>query len=157
MTRTLRRLATALVLVAVAGCGVRPSDVIPVGPPPSGAVAPARATRLYLVKDDQLQAVTRSRGRWHPADVLAVLADGPTAKEQAQGYTTDIPLDAAPFTVVSEPGGRLVVTRLGSSGELSELAVGQIVCTVAALLPGGDGEITVADAEPAVDPRTCPR
>gem|GEM_PF-4783588 len=37
-----RMLAAGLVsLAAITGCGVRPSDVIPAGDPPSGHVAPA--------------------------------------------------------------------------------------------------------------------
>ncbi|GAT69465.1 hypothetical protein HS048_20350 [Planomonospora sp. ID91781] len=42
-----RVLAAGLVaLIAVAGCGVRPSDVIPAGDPPSGPVAPTTAVTL---------------------------------------------------------------------------------------------------------------
>ncbi|GAB2942674.1 hypothetical protein ACFMQL_35265 [Nonomuraea fastidiosa] len=145
-----------LALVVVAGCGVRPSDVIPVGPPPSGPVASARATAIYLIKDGRLHPVPRPRGRLYPADALALLAAGPTAQERQQGYTSDVPREAEPFTVASEQGGRLVIIPSGPPGELPERAVGQIVCTVAAMLPGAAQDITVAGAEPRVDPGDCP-
>ncbi|MFG1694394.1 hypothetical protein [Nonomuraea sp. NPDC049309] len=156
--RRMRRVlvAAGLALAAVAGCGVRPSDVIPVGPPPSGPVASPRATVIYLVKDGRLHPVPRPRGRLYPADALALLAAGPTAAERGQGYTSQVPRDAEPFTVASEQGGRLVITPSGAAGELSQRAVGQIVCTVSAMLPGAAQDVSVAGADARMDPADCP-
>jgi hypothetical protein len=153
-------LAAGLVsLVAVAACGVRPSDVIPVGDPPSGAVAPTSEITLYLVKNGRLSAVTRPGRRLSQADTLALLADGPTAREQAQGLTTDVPPEAGPFSVTAAPGrppGHLVVTPSTPAGELSALAVEQIVCTAAARVPAGPAQVTVVGAGQDVGPRSCP-
>ncbi|WP_084965340.1 GerMN domain-containing protein [Thermoactinospora rubra] len=157
-----RVLAAGLVsLVAVAGCGVRPSDAIGAGAPPSGGVAPLAPTTLYLVKNGRLSAVTRPGGRlspgrpMFPADTLALLAAGPTAEERARGLTTDVPPDAGPFSVTANPPGHVVVTLSTPAGELSTLAVEQIVCTAAALAPQGPAQVTVVGAGQSVGPRTC--
>ncbi|MFD1930644.1 MULTISPECIES: hypothetical protein [Nonomuraea] len=155
-----RALAACLVsLVAVAGCGVRPSDVIPAGDPPSGPVVPTTTITLYLVKNGRLSAVTRpSGGRpLFRADTLALLAAGPTAREQALGFTTDVPPEAGPFSVIVKTAGHVVVTLSAPAGELSPLAVGQIVCTVAAATPPeSPAHVTVVGAGQGVDPRKCP-
>ncbi|MFD0474702.1 hypothetical protein ACFQ0B_45510 [Nonomuraea thailandensis] len=53
-------LAAGLVwLVAVTGCGVRPSDVIEAGDPPSGRLAPTWEASLYLVRNGRLSVVNR--------------------------------------------------------------------------------------------------
>ena len=153
----LRVLAAGLVsLVAVTGCGVQPSGVVPAGAPPSGAVAPTATITLYLVKNGRLSAVTR-RHKGHPlfpADRLALLA-GPTPKEKAHGLTTDVPPGARPFTVTAERPDRLVVTLSTAAGDLSALAVDQIVCTTAAATPGSAVQITLVGAGQSVGPRNC--
>ncbi|MFE3455019.1 GerMN domain-containing protein [Nonomuraea sp. NPDC059194] len=155
-----RVLAAGLVsLVAVAGCGVRPSDVIEAGDPPSGAVVPTTTITLYLVKNGRLSVVTRpSGGRpLFRADTLALLAAGPTTMEKADGFTTDVPPDASPFSVTVKTAGHLVVTLSTPAGELSTLAVDQIVCTAAAAtVPKSPPKVTVVDAGQSVDPRNCP-
>jgi hypothetical protein len=162
-----RGLAACLVsLVALAGCGVRPSGVITGGAPPSGAVAPSvspppgpgeptTTITLYLVRNGRLSAVTRPGGPLSQADTLAVLAAGPTAREQAQGLTTDVPPEAGPFSVTAEPAGHLVVTPSTPAGELSTLAIEQIVCTAAAAAPESPTQVTVVGAGQGVDPRNC--
>jgi hypothetical protein len=143
-------------LVTVTGCGVRPSDVITGGAPPSGAVAPATTITLYLVKDDRLSAVTRPGGPpLSPADTLALLAAGPTAREQEQGLTSDVPSSAGLFSVTGRSAGHLVVTLSGPAGELSTLAVDQIVCTAAATIPRDSVQVTVAGGGQSVGPREC--
>jgi hypothetical protein len=152
-----RRLAAGLVsLVAVAGCGVRPSEVITGDAPPSGAVAPATTITLYLVKNGRLHAATRPGGPLSQAGPLTLLAAGPTAREQAHGVTTEVPPEAAPFSVTAEPAGHLVVTLSTPVSELSALAVEQIVCTAAATAPGSPAQVTVVGAGQSVGPRNCP-
>ncbi|TMR96276.1 hypothetical protein [Nonomuraea basaltis] len=155
-----RVLAAGLVsLVAVAACGVQPSDVIPAGDPPSGAVAPTTTITLYLVKNGRLNAVTRPGPGGRPlfnADTLALLAAGPTAREQARGLTTDVPPEAGPFSVTVNPAGHLLVTLSTPAGKLSTLAVEQIVCTAAATVPESTAQVTVIGAGQSVGPRSCP-
>lgn len=152
-----RVLAAGLVsLVAVAGCGVRPSDVIIGADPPRGAIAPTWETTLYLVKNGRFSAVKRPGRRLSQADTLALLAAGPTAREQAHGLTTDVPPEAGPFSVTAKPTGHLVVTLSTPAGELSALAVEQIVCTAAATAPESPAQVTVVGAGQRVGPRSCP-
>ncbi|MEU4233552.1 hypothetical protein AB0F17_55500 [Nonomuraea sp. NPDC026600] len=152
-----RVLAAGLVsLVAVAGCGVRPSDAITAGDPPSGRVEATPTITLYLVKNGRLSAVTRPGGQLYLSDRLAMLADGPTAREQAHGFTTDVPFEVGPFSVTAEPGRPLVVTLSTPASELSTLAVEQIVCTAAAIVPGSPAQVTVVGAGQSVGPRNCP-
>ncbi|MFI7231678.1 GerMN domain-containing protein [Nonomuraea angiospora] len=153
-----RALAAGLLsLLAVAGCGVQPSDAIPAGDPPSGFVAPPRKIILYLVKDGRLRMVTRPDRRLPPADTLALLAAKPTASERARGLTTEVPPEAAPFSLAAEPTGHVKVTLSTPAGDLSTLALDQIVCTVAAMAPESRVQITVAGAGQSVGPRDCPR
>jgi hypothetical protein len=176
-----RVLAAGLVsLVAVAGCGVQPSGVITGGDPPSGAVepigpapgdnqpprrspqgrpgrVPPTTITLYLVTNGRLSAVTRPGGPLSQADTLALLAAGPTAREQAHGLTTDVPPDAGPFSVTAKPAGHLVVTLSTPASELSTLAVEQIVCTAAATAPDSPAQVTVVGAGRGVGPRNCRR
>ncbi|MEU6728341.1 hypothetical protein ABZ917_31935 [Nonomuraea wenchangensis] len=145
-------------LVAVAGCGVRPSGVILAGDPPSGPVQRALATTLYLVKDGRLSTVTRPDAHLPAADTLALLAAGPTPRERAHGLTSEVPPDAGPFTLTAEPGGagHLVVTLSTPAGELSALAVDQIVCSAAATRRDDSAQVTVVGAGRSIGPRTCP-
>ncbi|MFG6199735.1 hypothetical protein [Nonomuraea sp. JJY05] len=147
-------------LVAVAGCGVQPTDAIRAGDPPSGPVAPtitpAMKITLYLVKNGRLSAVKRRPvRRLSPADTLALLAAGPSAAEQADGLTTEVPREAAPFSVTAERAGHLVVALSTPAGELSPLAVEQIVCTAAARAPESPAQVTVVGAGQGA-PRSCP-
>jgi len=156
-----RALAAGLVaLVAVAGCGVQPSAAIKAGEPPSGAVAPAIAPdlkiTLYLVKNGRVRAVTRPGGPLSAEDTLALLVAGPTEREQARGLTTDVPPEAGPFSVTDRPGGHLVVNLSTPAGELSAVAVEQIVCTAAAAAPESAALVTVVGAGQDAGSRKCP-
>jgi hypothetical protein len=169
MTARLARrvLAAGLVtLVAMTGCGVRPSGVITGGDPPRGGVEPATTDgrrplapsppiTLYLVKNGRLSAVTRPGGPLSQVDTLALLAAGPSATEQAQGFTTDVPPEAGPFSVTANSAGHMVVTLSTPASALSTLAVKQIVCTAAATAPESPAQVIVVGAGPGVDPRTC--
>jgi hypothetical protein len=155
--RARRLLAAGLLsLVAVAGCGVRPSGVITGADPPSGPVAPTTAITIYLVANGRLSPVTRPGGPLSQADTLGLLAAGPTEREQGRGLTTDVPPDAAPFSVTAQPDGRLVVNPASPATELSTLAVEQIVCTIAATAPERPAQVAVVGAGPGVDTRNCP-
>ncbi|MEU5865541.1 hypothetical protein ABZ815_30530 [Nonomuraea sp. NPDC047529] len=153
-----RMLAAGLVtLAAVAGCGVRPSDVISAGEPPKGTVAPTTTIVLYLVKDGRLSAVTRPSARpVFRTERLALLAAGPTPEERTLGLTTEVPPEAGPFSVTVRAGGRMVLTASVPGGALSTLAVRQVVCTAAAL-PESPARIALAGARASADPRDCPR
>jgi len=107
-----------LVLLLVAGCGVRPSDVVLGGPAPT--VAPV-AVVFLVASDGRVTRVLRP-GPAAP-DPLTLLAEGPTAVERDQGYRSEVPAGA----VLSSAGGSVSV----SPDSLSAVAVDQVVCTAA--------------------------
>lgn len=155
--RTFRVLRLGLVLVAIAGCGVQPSGVITGAGPPSGPVRATGTTTLYFVANGQPSVVQRSGTSSSRAEALAQLAAGPTADERADGFTTDVPRGAAPFSVELQQAGRLVVRSSLPVDELSTTAVAQLVCTAAATMPGGGGSVvTVVEGDQSRGPQTCP-
>lgn len=152
-----RLLVAGLVsLVALTGCGVQPSGVITGAAPPSGRAEPA-TTILYLVSNDRLSPVRRPGGPLSQADTLALLAAGPTDEERANGLTTAVPPEVAPFSVAASPSGRIVVTLSTPANGLSRVAVAQIVCTAAAAALASPTQVTVLGAgQEGHGPQSCP-
>ncbi|MER7012168.1 hypothetical protein ABT324_12155 [Saccharopolyspora sp. NPDC000359] len=143
--RGLRLLLAAGAAVVLGGCGVQPSGIIHGVAPPSGVADPATTTTLYLVSGGRLAAVTRPVGPMSRAEALELLARGPTGEERARGLTSAVPPSAGPFSVTTDVSGRTAITSTAAPGELSALAVDQIVCTAAAdggqvVLLGGGGD-----------------
>ncbi|GGM35127.1 GerMN domain-containing protein [Dactylosporangium sucinum] len=121
------RAATVAALLALAGCGVRPSGVITGGPAPQ---ASGGWVRLYLVRDRTLTPVLRrSDPHTRPTGTLELLLAGPAGDERADGYTTEVPPDLG---LVEVQVGELTatVTVAGDPVALSATAAGQITCTV---------------------------
>lgn len=123
------RAVTVLALVlSLTACGIRPTDPIPGLEAPSGPVENT-SPALYWVAEGNVIAVSRPQGSLSGYDVIALLAQGPTAAEQNRGLTTEVPVDAAPATVDRVANG-LDVTISTDVSLLSRLAVQQIVCTL---------------------------
>lgn len=145
-------LLCAAVLVMLAGCGVQPSGVIRGITPPTGALAPGATVTLYLVSGGTVVPVTRPTGPLSRSQTLILLANGPTDDERARGLTTEVPRDAAPFTVTADPSGRVLVSLATSPDELSTVAVDQITCTTLA----GRGEVILLGQDRERGPVSCP-
>ncbi|MCI2423366.1 hypothetical protein MOQ72_38700 [Saccharopolyspora sp. K220] len=145
-------LAGAALLAVSAGCGVRPSAAIP------GAPAPAErpdGVGFYLVLNGKLMPVLRPTGQ---QSALALLAAGPNAEERAQGFTTEIPPDAAPIELAHDSPSMVVTLSTDVAG-LSTMAVDQIVCTAIIDTPGrasGLGSVTLVGHGRSRGPQTCP-
>ncbi|WP_156213041.1 GerMN domain-containing protein [Lentzea aerocolonigenes] len=122
------RLWMLLLLVVVSACGIRPTDPIPGLEAPSGPVENT-SPALYWVSEGRVVAVNRPQGSLSGYDVVALLAQGPTAAEQNRGLTTEVPFDAAPATVDRVANG-LDVSISTDVSLLSKAAVQQIVCTL---------------------------
>ena len=156
--RTSRILAAGLVLLVAAGCGVRPSGVITGLAAPSG---PAEAVSLYLLAGKNLKVVLRPTGRrLSPSETLTLLANGPDADEVAQGFTSEIPADAAPIEMASGPSG-VTVTLSVDPARLSTMALDQIVCTAGRApatdtRPPSPATTTVAGQGRSLEPQVCP-
>lgn len=122
---------SAVAVVVLAGCGVRPSAVIPGGPAPSGAVVsgPPGGEALYFVLAGQPTAARRDVAPTDPAGLLRLLAAGPDDAERAAGLTTEVPGNAAPLSVAVDASGVTVALGLDVLA-LSTMATQQIACTV---------------------------
>ncbi|MFD7712013.1 hypothetical protein [Streptomyces sp. NPDC059786] len=149
MKTSSKGLAVALAgagLLALTACGIPETGVVEAGEPGTGVVpaitaatpateAPADATVkivLYFVRDGSLVPVTHVvPGPADPARAVQLLFYGPSARERADGLTTDLPgADAAP-TLLTD--GATVTVRLPEAvGELSETGIDQLACTAAA-------------------------
>ncbi|GAA4856122.1 hypothetical protein [Saccharopolyspora cebuensis] len=149
-------LVCAFGLVLLAGCGVQPSGVIRGASPPSGPVEPSTATTLHFVSDGRLVAVRRPGPPLARADVLALLAAGPTEQERARGLGSEVPPEAAPFSATPRSSGRMLVTTAVPTARLSGTAVEQIACTAAATDPGGTTRVELLGAGSARTTGHCP-
>ncbi|MGJ5893050.1 hypothetical protein ACSCBZ_14010 [Streptomyces niveiscabiei] len=137
-----RRAAPALAaLLALSSCGIPATGVVEAGGPASG-IAPV--TAVYYIRDDALSAVLRPTERpGDTDDALSLLLTGPPPGE---GFTTQVralptAAPAAPGDLFGESPGSFAVTEDGGSltvrlpdgmRELTDLAIDQVVCTVAA-------------------------
>lgn len=139
MTRFLAIIAVLL----VASCGVRPTGVIRGGPAPTGSVAGAN---VFLLLDGKLTSVTRPDSLF--SEGLALLTAGPTAQEQAQGFTSEVPPG---LTLTAQNG---TVTSSADVSGLSTLAVDQIVCT--AVAAAGVSPVTLVGGGQIRGPARCP-
>lgn len=140
-----------LLLLALAGCGVRPSDPIEGGPAPVEEVT--EGTVVYLLEGETLTRVVRPSAQEENA--LELLAKGPTQRELMEGLTTEIPRYASPITWTTTADG--ITVRISSELRyLSPLARSQLVCTA---IPRDRLErtwVTLADPTETLTPQQCP-
>ncbi|MGI5452618.1 hypothetical protein ACQEWB_05420 [Streptomyces sp. CA-249302] len=141
-------LLLAPALLALTSCDIPATGVVEAGGPASG-VTPV--TTVYFVRADSVVAVPRITDR--PGDTetaMRLLLEGPSSGEAAVGYSTALtgmptraPREAAatpepseaPVDVptVSVKGSELVIQMPAGTGELSDLATRQLICTAAAV------------------------
>ncbi|GAB3742158.1 hypothetical protein GCM10027598_73650 [Amycolatopsis oliviviridis] len=141
-----------LVVSVVAGCGVRPSGVIPGAPAPVG---PADGAVLYFLSGGQPVRVLRPlAGGLTPANPVDLLAAGPDESERERRYTSEVPSGMVVLDQTSAPNGATVTVSVGLAG-LSALAVDQIVCTARDSL-GGSPQITLRGEGVVRGPLSCP-
>ncbi|GAA3202340.1 hypothetical protein [Actinocorallia longicatena] len=118
----MRRLAALGLLVALAGCGIRPTGVVDAGGPAAGI---ARGPRLFFFQDGRLVSQVRPTGRLGElSDSVIELLKGPPA-----GMTTELP-GRLRFVSADDGDGAGVVVRFTGVSRLPEGALRQIACTV---------------------------
>jgi hypothetical protein len=169
------RLLALAAAAVLAGCGVptggAPDRIdasdVPYGlaspsPGPSAVTSsPARddRPRVYLVGPDDVlvpsgRDVAGASTRDRLDDLLAQLADGPTAGERDDELTTALPPRIG-LSVSSVDGGTATIdfsaTSASPAGEQTRRAVGQIVLT-ATSLPGVSAVLLTHDGEPLEAP-----
>ncbi|TDD34876.1 hypothetical protein E1287_15495 [Actinomadura sp. KC06] len=134
-SRAPRALALAA-LLALTGCGIRPTGVIDAGKPPSAEGYAATIT-LYLTHGGKLRPVTRPGVPGEPFLAIEQLAMQPTTQERGRGLRTEVrhPLDAYTVSSASDPVGTrstLIVLPPGDRPmppAWPRMAVAQIACT----------------------------
>jgi len=150
MKKTL--LVLLLTVAVVAGCGVRPSAVIPGAPAPVG---PANGAVLYFLSGGQPVRVLRPlAGELAPSNPIDLLAAGPDESEQGRRYTSEVPFGTTVLDQTAAPNG-VTVTLSIAVARLSARAVDQIVCTARDSL-GGSPQITLRGEGTARGPLACP-
>lgn len=159
----------AVVVIALAGCGVRldaAPQSIPAGAIPSASASateapspsanPARAVRVWFAREDGLVPVVtdlRREPAVPPADVVAALAAGPSPEQAEEGLRTlvvdpltDVPLVSVPTEGPVTDAGSVVVTLAPAAGALPPgeqvLLLGQIVLS---LTGAGYSSVTFVD------------
>ncbi|MFF5054659.1 hypothetical protein ACFY1S_15915 [Micromonospora sp. NPDC000663] len=162
-----------LLTLLVAGCGVRPSEVIEGRPAQSGA---SQGIRLYLLWRGQVAVVVRAAKPDRtpsPEASLALLLAGPNENERRHGFTSEVPAGlrpvpiapptgAAPGSPAAVSGGPdgLTATVEGPVRPLSTDAADQIICTVAdAAAQAGQAEyfvpVTIVGSDGARPAEPC--
>jgi len=151
-----------LTAVLIAGCGVRPSGVIPGGPAPTGGVLvrpgtpPGPAAVLYFLDGSSLTPALRpTRQHLSPTRTLALLQNGPNDDERAANLTSEVPTGLDPVTVTTDASGNVAVAVSADVTTLSTTAVDQIVCTVRDAL-STTAPITLTGDAATRGPRSCP-
>lgn len=154
-----RSAVLAIGLAAVlAGCGIRPTEVVR-GGQSAGGTPPG--VPLYFLADGRVSPVVRVTGAQSvdADEALDLLDDGTKQAERAAGFRTEIP-DTATLSVESAERGRITVAVGLDPGRLSGAAVDQIACTTkAALAMQGAGVDRIVLAGPGGerrDWRGCP-
>jgi len=152
--RGLASAAGAAALLATAGCGIEPTGVQVVGPPPAAQVAgnlPGSGPSggqysysLYFYRDGRLASITRFAGA--PVDqqtIVDAVIGGPSRDEAAQGYKTAIPdsLKVVDLTAQGE------AWAYQFSDQLSREERAQIVCSIQANLPAPSVATVYGDAK----------
>lgn len=153
MRKAGRHVVLAVLLAALAGCGV-PDDLGPrviegelpfalASPAPQPSVDPAAASSravLYLVKGQHLERVSRPVVAGSSAQTsIDELLRGPTATDLARGLSSALPPDVS---ISVQVGGSIARADVGPElmqirGQQQLLAIAQVVLTLSAV-PGVD-------------------
>lgn len=155
----MRRIWTAaLLLLALAGCGVQPSEATDAGPAPTGVAS--GVTLYFLDADGELVPQLRETDRLGSiSEALSLLFAGPGDSQ----VRTEIPEDATRQVVVTTGPDRIELRLPLAADQVTESGVDQIVCTALGVhvQSGGSTDTTVSlqfthpGREPDRD-RTCP-
>ncbi|MFD3546027.1 hypothetical protein ACFWUW_10480 [Streptomyces sp. NPDC058655] len=153
MNRLRNATATALLgatLLLPTGCGIKPTGVIESGAPATVVInSPDRAGVVYFVTPDD-RLVPSPQVDSPPSSAVGTvlrLLDGPGPQERAAGLGTRLPgLEGRPDRTVAvsiEPRGTVEVTLPFPVGDLPELAMRQLACTVASVTGSGTPAVRV--------------
>ncbi|GAA2505855.1 hypothetical protein [Streptomyces gobitricini] len=167
-----RRQAVALSAPAallLAGCGIPETDVVAAGGPATVQIVPYPSTSLFLFfrsPDGRLMPVTRflddapetpdSPGVGTARTVSELFA-GPLENERRVGLTDGLPdLPETPVRAAPHPDGGVEVMVPIDLNALDDLAIRQLVCTIAFTEDdGGRTPVRLRGADTALEPTFC--
>ncbi|MGK5630436.1 hypothetical protein [Streptomyces sp. URMC 123] len=149
-----RTVAGALLLAALAGCGIESTGVVEIGEPAVGIKRPGQrdsVVRLFFLSPTGIRPAPRpAAGEVGPEEALRLLFRGPDSGERQRGFATDVPEVSGPIGA-TVAAGRVDVAVPVPLAKLTTPALSQIVCTAAnSSVPGGrpPAEVDVRLAEP---------
>ncbi|MFD9034627.1 hypothetical protein ACFVZW_26355 [Streptomyces sp. NPDC059567] len=116
-----------LLVAALAGCGVRPTEVIDAGEPASGL---STGLRIYFASDKGLRAVPRHNKLKDLNSVIKLLTAGPNTAEQTSGLLS---LVEPPGSYDAVGNGTKVMLAMPGAHLTPDnhLLSGQLVCSLA--------------------------
>ncbi|MFI8291877.1 hypothetical protein ACIGBL_22335 [Streptomyces sp. NPDC085614] len=127
MTPARRVAAVALLMTAIAGCGVRPTGVVDAGEPASGL---RTGLRIYFATDSGLRGVPRLVELKELNSAVKLLTAGPNASEQSSGLVNLVEPPGT-YDAVGD-GDRVTLTMPGALLTAhNRLLTGQLVCSLA--------------------------
>ncbi|MGP9017523.1 hypothetical protein ACT1U9_03815 [Streptomyces sp. BR1] len=147
-------------LLLVAGCGIRSTDVVEVGDPAFAHVVPTGpdGTTLYLKGPNGLLAVVRAEPRVPdlPGHAVMLLLNGPTEAEKDAGLDTELPHYYGGLAV-GRDGESMTIRLERAVQDFSSLAREQLVCTAShAVSPDERVTVTVMGTDGKLGPANCP-
>ncbi len=153
-----RFLVSFAALALVAGCGVRPTEVLDGGAPASGI---PEGMRVYFASDQGLRGVSRPGNEVTSLEaVIKLLMAGPNEAELAAGLA-DLTAITGEFSATAAEGRVTVRLPRTPVGGVAGMAAGQLVCSLAraeSLLHGTRPEavrVTVVAHGGTVGPYQC--
>ena len=148
-----RVLILGAALLVLAGCGVRPSEVIPAGEAPRQEATVQ--SMLYWLDGGRLVGHPRlTAEQLSPDSAVEALLQGPTPAEREIGMDTALPIDDV-LVVLSWRDGVMEVTVNTDVVGWSEIALNQVTCTAVAAL-GRNGTLVIIGNDERRDDRSCP-
>ena len=143
----------AAVLLLLAGCGVRPSEVIPAGEAPRQKAT--IQTALFWLGEGRLVWHPRmTTTRLAPESAVEALLQGPTPAEQNFGLSTALPVGNILVTMEYRDGLMRVTVDTGVAS-WNGMALDQVACTTVFAL-GQSVPVVVVGSDEQREARTCP-
>ncbi|MFD7033656.1 hypothetical protein ACFWAR_37075 [Streptomyces sp. NPDC059917] len=128
---------------ALSGCGISSTGPVRAGGPATGVPqrpGGTRSVQLYFASPYGIRQTSRpTNGPATPQQALNLLLEGPTEGERARGLSNRVPLlPRQPSAFATDGGIDLYVPLSVSTGELDNIALSQLVCTLAHAKTRGD-------------------
>lgn len=148
-----RVVALGAVLLVLAGCGVRPSEVIPAGEAPRQQATVQ--TTLYWLNGGRLVGHPRLTAEYlSPDSAVEALLQGPTPAEQGLDMSTALPVADILVVVSFRDGLTEIVVDTGVAG-WSKTAMDQVTCTAMNAM-GQDAPVVIVGNDERREHHDCP-